>query len=42
MIEQLDVFDDNYRFQGTAEKGTVHGRSLWHRVFICILINLLY
>jgi len=38
-MEILDVFDGNHVHLGTAERGEVHDRGLWHQTFHCWVVN---
>jgi hypothetical protein len=35
----IDIFDDRYRWTGTADKREAHRRGLWHRVFTCLVLH---
>jgi 8-oxo-dGTP pyrophosphatase MutT (NUDIX family) len=35
----IDIFDDRYRWIGTADNREAHRRGLWHRVFTCLVVH---
>lgn len=37
--EYLDIFDDNMKHLGSASRGEVHDKGLWHQTFHCWLIK---
>src|ERR1035437_3521295 len=37
--EYLDIFDDNMKHIGTALRGDVHAKGLWHQTFHCWIVR---
>lgn len=39
-MEQLDYFDDNLRYLGTASRKEVHDKGLWHKTLHCWVLRM--
>ena len=38
-MTDIDVFNDRYQHQGTADKREAHRQGLWHRTFSALVVN---
>lgn len=39
MAEKVDIYNDRLEHVGVEDKEEVHKKGLWHKVFICLLID---
>lgn len=37
--ERFDIYDNEFKFAGTATRSEVHAKGLWHRTFQCWIVN---